>query len=160
MKVRNSKGELKELVIKVNDSIPAGSVIDFEGDVVPEGYEKVEENEKGPINYIDKINILNPDLELNNNFNHLILEGNRVCINISLTVKTDTTITTNTGIIKLPNEVLPKASISLVGDTGNWKEIHQALSYIRKSDGNIVLNAYRTIKSTEEIHITGSYYLN
>lgn len=36
MKVRNSKGELKGLVIKVNDSIPAGSVIDFDGDVVPE----------------------------------------------------------------------------------------------------------------------------
>ena len=44
MKVRNSKGELKELVIKANDSIPAGSVIDFVGDVVPEGYEKVEDN--------------------------------------------------------------------------------------------------------------------
>lgn len=44
MKVRNSKGELKEIVIKANDSIPAGSVIDFEGDVVPEGYEQVEDN--------------------------------------------------------------------------------------------------------------------
>ena len=44
MKVRNSKGELKELVIKANDSIPAGSVIDFDGDVVPEGYEQVEDN--------------------------------------------------------------------------------------------------------------------
>lgn len=36
MKVRNSNGELKELVIKANDSIPAGSVIEFDGDVVPE----------------------------------------------------------------------------------------------------------------------------
>ena len=36
MKVRDSNGELKELVIKANDSIPAGSVIDFDGDVVPE----------------------------------------------------------------------------------------------------------------------------
>ena len=44
MKARDSKGELKELVIKANDSIPAGSVIDFEGDVVPEGYEQVEDN--------------------------------------------------------------------------------------------------------------------
>lgn len=47
MKVRNSKGELKELVIKANDSIPANSVIEYEGDVVPEGYEKVED--KGEI---------------------------------------------------------------------------------------------------------------
>ena len=43
MKVRNSNGELKELVIKANDSIPAGTIVDFEGDVVPEGYEKVED---------------------------------------------------------------------------------------------------------------------
>lgn len=43
MKVRNSKGELKELVIRANDSIPANSVIEYEGDVVPEGYEKVED---------------------------------------------------------------------------------------------------------------------
>lgn len=46
MKVR-SNGELKELVIKANDSIPANSVIEYEGDVVPEGYEKVED--KGEI---------------------------------------------------------------------------------------------------------------
>lgn len=44
MKVRNSKGELKELVIKANDSIPQNAIIDFDGDVVPEGYEKVEDN--------------------------------------------------------------------------------------------------------------------
>lgn len=42
MKVR-SNGELKELVIKANDSIPANGIIDFDGDVVPEGYEKVED---------------------------------------------------------------------------------------------------------------------
>ena len=45
MKVRNSKGELKEIVIKANDSIPAGSVIDFDWDVVPEGYEKAEDED-------------------------------------------------------------------------------------------------------------------
>ena len=43
MKVRNSNGELKELVIKANDSIPANGIIDFDGDVVPEGYEQVED---------------------------------------------------------------------------------------------------------------------
>ncbi len=46
MKVRDSNGELKEVVIKTNDSIPAGAVIDYDGDVVPEGYEKVEDNIK------------------------------------------------------------------------------------------------------------------
>ena len=42
MKVKIN-GELKELVIKANDSIPAGAIVDFDGDVVPEGYEKVED---------------------------------------------------------------------------------------------------------------------
>lgn len=56
MKVR-SNGELKELVIRANDSIPANSVIEYEGDVVPEGYEKVEdevilyENQEGNDSY-------------------------------------------------------------------------------------------------------------
>ena len=36
MKVKNSKGEIKEVVIKANDSIPAGAIVDFDGDVVPE----------------------------------------------------------------------------------------------------------------------------
>lgn len=45
MKVRNSKGELKELVIKANDSIPAGTIVDYDGDVVPEGYEKAEDED-------------------------------------------------------------------------------------------------------------------
>ena len=45
MKVRDSNGEIKKVVLQANDSIPAGSVIDFDGDVVPEGYEQVEEVE-------------------------------------------------------------------------------------------------------------------
>lgn len=36
MKVKNSKGEIKEVVIKANDSIPAGAIVDFDGEVVPE----------------------------------------------------------------------------------------------------------------------------
>ena len=44
MKVKIN-GELKELVIKANDSIPANGIIDFDGDVVPEGYEKVEDED-------------------------------------------------------------------------------------------------------------------
>ena len=43
MKVRDSNGEIKKVVLQANDSIPAGSVIDFDGNVVPEGYEKVED---------------------------------------------------------------------------------------------------------------------
>lgn len=44
MKVRDSNGEIKKVVLQANDSIPAGAIVDFEGDVVPEGYEKVEDD--------------------------------------------------------------------------------------------------------------------
>lgn len=36
MKVRNSKGEIKKVVLQANDSIPQNAIIDFDGDVVPE----------------------------------------------------------------------------------------------------------------------------
>lgn len=47
MKVKNSNGEIKKLVIKANDSIPANGIIEYDGEVVPEGYEQVED--KGEI---------------------------------------------------------------------------------------------------------------
>lgn len=58
MKVKNSKGEIKEVVIKANDSIPAGAIVDFDGDVVPEGYEQVEDEIEDKINSLstNKIN--------------------------------------------------------------------------------------------------------
>ena len=70
MKVRNSNGELKEIVLQANDSIPANGVIDFDGDVVPEGYEKVEKICKclGVVNNEDKVINLNNDKLSNYDF--------------------------------------------------------------------------------------------
>lgn len=36
MKVRDSNGEIKKVVLQANDSIPAGTIVDYDGDVVPE----------------------------------------------------------------------------------------------------------------------------
>ena len=36
MKVRDSNGEIKKVVLQANDSIPQNTIIDFDGDVVPE----------------------------------------------------------------------------------------------------------------------------
>lgn len=55
MKVRNSNGELKELVIKANDSIPQNAIIEYDGDVVPEGYEQVED--KGEVYSTEEVKI-------------------------------------------------------------------------------------------------------
>ena len=43
MKVRDSSGKIKKVVLQANDSIPVNGIIEFDGDVVPEGFEKVEE---------------------------------------------------------------------------------------------------------------------
>ena len=50
MKVRDSNGEIKKVVLQANDSIPAGTIVDFDGDVVPEGYEQVEDEIEDKIN--------------------------------------------------------------------------------------------------------------
>lgn len=36
MKVRDSNGEIKKVVLQANDSIPVNGIIEFDGDVVPE----------------------------------------------------------------------------------------------------------------------------
>ena len=36
MKVKDSNGKLKEVVIKANDSIPQNAIVEYDGDVVPE----------------------------------------------------------------------------------------------------------------------------
>lgn len=53
MKVKNSKGELKEVVIKANDSIPQNAIIEYDGDIVPEGYEQVEDMTLKKVNSIN-----------------------------------------------------------------------------------------------------------
>ena len=75
MKVRNSKGEIKELVIKANDSIPAGSVIDFDGDVVPEGYEQVEDEVEKRIAALENKDFLKSKPAGVNDFNDIKTTG-------------------------------------------------------------------------------------
>lgn len=36
MKVRDSDGKIKKVVLQANDSIPAGTIVEYDGDVVPE----------------------------------------------------------------------------------------------------------------------------
>ena len=54
MKARNSHGEIKKVVLQANDSIPANGIIDFDGDVVPEGYEQVEDKTEIKITELEK----------------------------------------------------------------------------------------------------------
>lgn len=66
MKYRNPKtGEFKDLLVKVTDTLPVGSIVDYEGENIPEGWELVSENEN--IKTIKKIenNLAVPGMILN-----------------------------------------------------------------------------------------------
>ena len=66
MKYRNPKtGEFKDLVVKVTDTLPVGSIVDYEGATIPEGWELISQNES--IKTIKKIenNLAIPGMVLN-----------------------------------------------------------------------------------------------
>ncbi len=44
MKVKDLNGEIKKVVLQANDSIPQNAIVEYDGDVVPEGYEQVEDD--------------------------------------------------------------------------------------------------------------------
>ena len=52
MKVRDSNGEIKKVVLQANDSIPQNVIVEYDGDVVPEGYEQVEDTTLKKVNSI------------------------------------------------------------------------------------------------------------
>ena len=135
MKVKNSKGELKELVIKANDSIPAGSVIDFDGDVVPEGYEKVEDELEKRIAELEKYETgsANVEVETSNvqlNYYHKVGKVCTFCVEIKLAQD----LNANVSVKILSGLPKPKTSVRFAAYCGSDKVCRLALS-----DGNIFL---------------------
>lgn len=43
MKYRDEQGNIKELRVKAQDNLPIGSIVDYDGEEVPEGYIEVED---------------------------------------------------------------------------------------------------------------------
>ena len=42
IKYKDSEGNFKEIKIKTKDSLPVGTIVDYDGDTVPDGYEEVD----------------------------------------------------------------------------------------------------------------------
>lgn len=56
IKYRDSEGKLKEVKIKTKDSLPVGTIVDYDGNTVPDGYEEVEDTlEQALENKVDKV---------------------------------------------------------------------------------------------------------
>lgn len=47
MKYRDNEGNLKEIRVKAQDNIPVGTVFEYDGDIVPEGYVEVKDITEG-----------------------------------------------------------------------------------------------------------------
>lgn len=43
MKYKDEQGNWKELSVKAADTLPVGTIVDYDGDTVPDGYEKVDD---------------------------------------------------------------------------------------------------------------------
>ena len=43
IKYRDSEGNFQEIKIKTKDSLPVGTIVDYDGNTVPDGYEEVED---------------------------------------------------------------------------------------------------------------------
>ena len=43
IKYKDSEGNFKEIKIKTKDSLPVGTIVDYDGNTVPDGYEEVED---------------------------------------------------------------------------------------------------------------------
>ena len=44
IKYKDDEGNFKEIKIKTKDSLPIGTIVDYDGDTVPDGYEEVEDS--------------------------------------------------------------------------------------------------------------------
>lgn len=40
----NDNGTIKDIVIKSGDTLPVGTIVEYDGDIIPSGWEKVEKN--------------------------------------------------------------------------------------------------------------------
>ena len=56
IKYKDSEGNFKEIKIKTKDSLPVGTIVDYDGDTVPDGYEEAEDTvEQALQNKVDKV---------------------------------------------------------------------------------------------------------
>lgn len=46
IKYKDSEGNFTEIKIKTKDSLPVGTIVDYDGNTVPDGYEEVEDTNK------------------------------------------------------------------------------------------------------------------
>ena len=68
MKYRDPKtGEIKSISVKASDTLPIGSVVEFEGETIPEGWEAADDNSMG--------NVIVDDIKCKNKFVGSLKQG-------------------------------------------------------------------------------------
>lgn len=81
----NDNGEIKDIKIKVVDTVPIGTVVDYEGTTIPSGWEKIDERKSFTIT---------SDIVTLNERSRYIEEGNKITILLNL--RTTTQLSANT----------------------------------------------------------------
>lgn len=102
----NDNGEIKNIVVKAADSLPVGTIVEYDGDSIPAGYEAVED--KG--DFSNEVNFN----ETPGNFINFEKNGNLIIINYQGENKTHSVSET---LFTIPSMYVPKKTIlqSFVG---------------------------------------------
>lgn len=145
----NGEGQAEEVVV---DSIPIGTIIDYEGDTVPEGYEEVED--KGEVYSIEN-EITNTSSKTNE---YLLKSRNKVVIFDFPAIYADN-ITENTWVkfCSVPNEIVPDCTVStvvMIINAGTGNLVGFGKTELR-TDGYLYVKSNVTVSTL--IHIAGSF---
>lgn len=123
MKYRDpNTGELKDLYVKTSDTLPIGTVVDYDGDTVPDGYEEVNTSYK----------------TLANGYLYRKI-GDDVEINVKLTGVSTTLPNNLTTIGTLPEGYRPKENIYVPVYAVNTTNSFLAIRLIIQTDGTVSL---------------------
>ena len=111
-------GNFVELGVKVGDTLPVGSEVDYDGETVPTGWEEV-----NSVTDYDISDYIATGITFNSNYSYIRKSGSNVSIQLMIT----STLTTSTTTIleNLPNEILDTSisqfwGIALSSSGGSW----------------------------------------
>lgn len=137
-------GEWKEIYTKTADTLPVGSIVDFEGNEVPTGWEEVEDDKKGDFIRVS----MNSDLTLTN--------GDITIVPFGKTEEQlgDGLSLTNNGGIKIGKNIKAvRVNAEVYYYTGTTNEIKSLYLY----KNTVKISDYNTFKDiTNYSHITAS----
>lgn len=146
----STTGQMKPLGVKVEDTLPVDTIVDYDGQDIPEGWVEI----PSKVDYISDLIITDNNYQFNTNTSVLQQAvkntDNLVVLNLNIITKNNVTSSTATNLISLPSGLVINKYVSLISNKGN--------AFINPQ-GYIRFNLNGSANADEEIIIKGFYYM-